>query len=649
MRRSGITFKGIVVLAAVCGLLFATVVPAFSANPPVAGSPVSASLKQSGIGGSSTYSDANGGYSIYGNILPGPYSVNAHPYGYIGSSQDVTIASLIDNVTVNFQLNRSAVVTGKLIGYDGSPVVGAYVSLKVNGSGAYVGNVLSDSTGTYVFADGIPTGNFYIDTSFTFPFSGPAIASYYGGNFTGLPTSGWWDAPYLDTGYIHGNSSAFATTAGQLTQVPIITLARSGVVVGTVKDGLGNPVANATVVCWNTAFFIMVLSDNAGNYRVSYELGNGTYFLRAHKAGLVGTTVNFTAAQGQTSTIDLAMGASAGVYGYVMRGDGRSVPKATVSFTLADAGGYYYVYAVSNDTGYYSLTAGMITGNYSVTVSFGAGSFSSYVSLTAGTQTSCNPAVDFYLVNGTVLKENTTGQALPSASVSLSFGQAGWGASATGGADGKYTMYVPIAPGTKGTFPTANVTFTATGYDSKRATLTVAIGQDTIVDAFLKSYATGGSATIHGTISGSDGPDLPPTFSWYHCASMNYTFLVGVNSTSWVAWVSPSLPLRQLYFYIKGPEGTQGTMTVWVPDSIYQRPFTASWGWPGQPSIVSQVDNGTYTAVTITYANHDQTAIYLYSTTAIPEFPGVILPLTAFGGVLLAVLAERRLRPKASP
>jgi hypothetical protein len=602
------------------------------------------------VGGSSAYSDINGGYSIYGNILPGPYSVNVRAYGYISPSQDVTIASLVDNVTVDFQLNRSAIITGKIVGYDGNPVVGAYVTLKSSGSGAYVTSVMSDSVGTYVFADGIPTGNFYVDTSFAFSFSGPAVSNYYGGNFSGLPTSGYWDTPYLDNGYVHGNSSAFATTAGQLTQVPTITLARSGVVVGSVKDTYGNPVANATVVCWNTVLAFMVLSDNAGNYRVSYELANGTYEIRAHKAGLLGATLNFTATQGQTNTIDLVMSPSAGVYGYVMRSsDGRVVPKATVTFTLVDGYAYYYVSATSNDIGYYSVTGGMGTGNYSVLVSFGTGSFSSYAYLTAGTQTSYNPPVDFYLVNGTVLKENTTGQALPSPSVSLSFGSAPFGGSATGGSDGRYTMYVPITPGTKGTTITGNVTFQATGYDAKRVTQGIVIGQDTIVDTFLKSYATGGSATIHGTILGSAGPEVPSTFSWYHCASGAYSFLVGVNSTSSVQWVSPSLPQKQLYIYVKGAEGTQGTMTVWVPDAIYQKPFTTSWSWPGPPTIVSQVDNGTYTAVTITYANHDQTAILLYSSTVIPEFPGSLPPLTVIGGIVLAVLTERRLRPRVGP
>lgn|GEM_PF-2604258 len=594
------------------------------------------------------YTNSSGYYEIGYDLLPGPYTVTASAFGYIDGVQHTNISSLLDEKHIDFNLNRSALIIGKVVGFDGLPVAGAYVRLYNNLTGGYVTYTYTDSAGVYVFATNIPTGVYHVAVSFEFEFTSVASQVYSGANYTGPPTYPHRYAPYLPSGYISGSSSNFSAVAGQQAAGPTVVLQGSAVIQGTIRDQFGSPVANASVYAYNTmgSNYIFVLSGPDGKYRISYEIAKSVYSLRAIAYGYVSPYVEVDASAGGIIAQDLTLNRSASVYGFIRRaGDGLPITSAYLyTYSLS---GVDYAYSYTDGSGYYSISSGLTPGNHSLYVYVGLayiGPF--YFWLSEGQATRFDVSLDASRVTGMVHGDNLTGPALGYASMKFSSAHVPSWYSVWGQvqADGTYSVLLGIPSGYMGMTVPVNITVSHYGYNTRTFTVNLTLGTDLNLDLYLTKGELGASAKVEGFVSGAGGPGMPFTFNWWRLTFDNYTFMVGMNSTSSVDYLSPYLLSKYIYISARGPEGTVGHMTVWVPDSVMQGPFTVVSRTPPYPTIVSVTDNGTYTAVEFTYFEHNYNYMYLYSTSAVPEFPGVALLAALGSAFFVSMLVERRLR-----
>jgi hypothetical protein len=146
-------------------------------------------------------------------------------------------------------------------------------------------------------------------------------------------------------------------------------------------------------------------------------------------------------------------------------------------------------------------------------------------------------------------------------------------------------------------------------------------------------------------VTGGSGPELPAEMIWWHSGD----FLIGTNSTSYIPVIFTYQQNSTIEVFAEGPEGTHGTLTLWIPDTGFRGPYTVT-ATPGpNPNVVSQSDNGTYYQVVLSY-NHSFHLITLMGSTPVPEFPGVAIVAALGSAVAVALLYERKLRmPSAVP
>lgn len=630
------------IAALVAQLFLSPVSPVLSASTyNLNGASVDAEPNSFLVPGSSGSTASNGQYVINSSILPGQYTVTASDRGYLDGVQTATVNSTSDVDNMNFNLARSGILWGRVLGSDGRPVVGAEVSLINNGNGPGTSDVFTDSNGMYYFYDGVATGNYSAQVDFTFSFSTIAQLLEYYGNATAFNFP-YVDAPYLTNGYVGATSSAVLTTAGGVTQVPDLILPMSGVITGKVTDGQGNPLANIPIQAKavNNDYSLYVLTDSNGNYRVSYDVVSDNYTVTADTYGYVSSTGSVIATQTGTANLNLAISRSAGLSGHVTRtSDHKAIPNAIVE--LQGVTTHDFGYGITDVNGYYSAFTGLETDNYSVIVLLG--SFPLYqgsVLLTSGQNSTQDFSGNAFFVTGTVRASSTSGPGISSAYVSGSFIPYGFPFAGATDSNGAYTLAVAVPTSLGGIQAGLNLTASATGYISSSALSNVTIGNDISQNFVLLPTSTAGSsATIEGTVTGGTGPELPAQMFWWH--SGNY--LVGLNSTSDIQIIFATPANSTLDIYAEGPEGTHGTTTVWLPDSQFKGPFVAT-SYPGpNPTIVSQSDNGTYYQVNLTYS-HSFHLITLMGSTPVPEFPGVALVAALGSAVAVALLYERRLR-----
>ena len=607
-----------------------------------------------GGGGDYDWTNETGQYVIDEDIVVGNYTVEASAEGYLDKKVNTTINSINDTKEVDIVLNRSAIITGKVVGASSDPVIGAEVTLYKNSTHpSYVDDTLTDWNGMYYFATDVDTGVYFVTVSFVFQSQYAAYPIVYGGNYTGLP---WWsyvEAPYLDTGYVSGKSGYVSATAGSVVSAPDFVLDSSGVITGTVKNGRGDPMANAAVYAQNIDTYdsSAVLTDENGNYRIAYDITDGNYSLQAYSFGYISERVEIAATQSGTVVQNFTMISSATVHGHVYRnGDNRLVPGASVQ--LYGDGGLYMGYKTTDVDGYYSINTGLGPANYSVYVSLSyyPVNMTADIAISAGEDVTLDFWIDAYFIDGTIY-ENETGPARVSgAEVSLEFPDPPFppGGSTYADDNGAYVMAVPILMGTNGTESNAILTVSAYDYNTTALNTNLTIGVDYTFDFILfktPPIPPPPSATIMGTIYGIPGPALPSTYQWWHTTSGNYTYLVGVNASSGIEYVGGTVTAGYVYVHVWGPEGTSGQLTIWIPVDLYPGHFTITSSPGPDPSEVSQVNNGTYTIVTITYG-HSSKYIYFQSDVVIPEFPSPLL----FAAVLMAGTAfvvfekKRRMR-----
>jgi hypothetical protein len=212
--------------------------------------------------GSGTYfggglTNSFGDYQIDMNLGAGTYNVTIFmPKGYIGKSTGpVPVTAGSRTTGIDLALDRSGVISGRVTTLGDQPLANVTVSA-IGTSPTDFGFDQTNATGYYRIASGLGTDTYMV-----------AASGHGGYNFT----------------------SDVSVTAGQQTPNVDITLsvAASGIIIGTVTDTSSKPIANAEVsaIGGTTFSYGTAFTDTNGNYMISNGLESDTYTVTASAVG----------------------------------------------------------------------------------------------------------------------------------------------------------------------------------------------------------------------------------------------------------------------------------------------------------------------------------------------------------------------------
>ncbi|MEM3731884.1 MAG: carboxypeptidase-like regulatory domain-containing protein, partial [Candidatus Bathyarchaeia archaeon] len=210
--------------------------------------------------------DANGDYSIISNLDTGIYEVTVvFPEGYIMKSiEGVSVIAGSEVKDVNFALERSGIISGKVFAVPSGVPLGNATVTAASQDGKYYGYAITNATGHYRISSGLGTGTYI-------------VMAIYGMNF--------------------GQAMGINVIAGlETSNVDIpITVAPpppSGIITGKVTDKSGDPIANAQVSASGPAGHGEARTDQDGNYVISSGLGTGVYTVTASAPGYTTESVS---------------------------------------------------------------------------------------------------------------------------------------------------------------------------------------------------------------------------------------------------------------------------------------------------------------------------------------------------------------------
>lgn len=258
--------------------------------------------------------DNTGTYQITG-VAPGNFVVTA--VDLTGGLRARTTGNLPPNQSaiVNLVLGPSGTIKGTAFKRDGVTSAGAGINVTLSGS-AFL-TATTDSQGQYSF-DFVPLGNFTVDTS--------------------------------DSSGNRGRTSGILSTTSQVV-IANVNFLGQGTVSGTIKDGSGNPVANASVNLFSNSIFggaKSTTTDGSGHYSFSNVfVGNFTVTANSAITRLGGQVSGSLTSDGQTVTIDVVLTATGSLTGNIFHFDGTTpVPGAIVRLSNgltapADTNGHY--------------------------------------------------------------------------------------------------------------------------------------------------------------------------------------------------------------------------------------------------------------------------------------------------------------------
>jgi hypothetical protein len=258
--------------------------------------------------------DITGTYQITG-VAPGPFTVVG--VDLTGGLRARTTGTLPPNqsATVNLVLGPSGTIRGTAFQADGVTAVGRGVNVTLTGS-AFL-TTTTDNQGQFLF-DFVPLGGFTVDTT--------------------------------DSAGNHGRTTGALTTTSQVA-VTQVTFLGKGTVSGTVKDGSGNPVPNASVSLGSSSIFggfQSTTTDGAGHYSFTgVFVGNFTVNASSAITRLGGQGSGSITSNGQAVTVDITLTATGSVAGTVFHFGGTTGSAgATINLsngqsTIADAQGHY--------------------------------------------------------------------------------------------------------------------------------------------------------------------------------------------------------------------------------------------------------------------------------------------------------------------
>lgn len=257
--------------------------------------------------------DSTGFYQING-VAPGPYIITAVD---LASGLRARFANTLppnQSATVNLVLGPSGTIKGTAFKADGvTSVSGVTVTL----SGPEFATTTTDSQGKFSF-DFVPLGNFTIETS--------------------------------DSTGNRGRTTGALTTTSQVAIADVSYLGR-GTANGTVTDGSGNPVANASVSLSSNSIFggtKNTTTDGAGRYSFSgVFVGSFNVNATSPITRLGGHSANRINFDGQSVTADITLIATGSITGTIFHfGGSTPAPGAIISLgngrsTTADSTGKY--------------------------------------------------------------------------------------------------------------------------------------------------------------------------------------------------------------------------------------------------------------------------------------------------------------------
>lgn len=261
-----------------------------------------------------TTTDNSGFYQING-VASGNFAITAVDLASGLRARVTGILPPNQSATVNFSLSPSGTIKGTAFSQNGTTSLGAGVTVTLSGSAFQT--TTTDSQGNYIF-DFVPLGNFTIDTS--------------------------------DGSGNRGRTTGSLTTTSQVTVANVTYLGR-GIVSGTIKDGAGNAVPNATVSLASGSIFggqQTTTTDATGAYSFSHVFV-GPFNVNASSAitRLGGQASGNITSDGQTVTANITLTATGSLTGTVFHFDGVT-PDAGAIIRLsngltvaADSQGHY--------------------------------------------------------------------------------------------------------------------------------------------------------------------------------------------------------------------------------------------------------------------------------------------------------------------
>jgi protocatechuate 3,4-dioxygenase beta subunit len=334
-------------------------VPSHSANTTYVLSNANIYAEQTvGPGSGSGDTNATGQYTIEQGINPGDYTVEAKSDGYIRAIGNTTVKSSSDSKIMDFYLNRSAIIVGRVMGSDGQPVVTASVTLRDNSTDDWIDSTSTDSDGRYYFATDVDTGVYYAEADgFYYPFISQSYSHI--------------DVSTRYVGYVSGGrSTPVSVTAGSTVSASDIVLDVSGIITGIVSDDHGNPLANVTVTAVPTSLggsYSSATSNSTGGYRMFYDIANATYGVQPSLYGYVADSTDVIGTEGMTVVQNLTMTSSATLQGTVLReSDDTPIPDAFISLFSNDF--KYFGSATTSNNGSYAIATGLGAADYTVSV-----------------------------------------------------------------------------------------------------------------------------------------------------------------------------------------------------------------------------------------------------------------------------------------
>ena len=382
-----------------------------------------------------------------------------------GTPINVTAGSNTSNI--NFGLQKGGTISGKVTdAVSHGPIPTVFVNIYDPG-GNLVTNGVSDGAGNYVTFDGLPSGNYFAQSSNS--------QNYIDALFNGIqcpllcdPTSG----------------TAITVNAATNTANVDFALTKGGTIAGKVTDaGTSAGISSVTLSIFDsTGTLVTSASTNgAGTYTTTKGLPAGNYFVKSgNSQGYINqlyngiacplnacTTISGTpivvSSGGTVSNINLALQKGGSINGKVIDA-GNSQPLSGVTVRILDSSGNFVTSGTTNGSGIYTSTVGLPTGVYLARTSNSLGYVEQLYqniqcagcSVTSGTSIpvvvgSQTTAIDFALSKGGTISGTVTAAVshLPLESVSVTLYDGGGRAVSTGTSDasGKYVTGAGVPTG----------------------------------------------------------------------------------------------------------------------------------------------------------------------------------------------------------
>jgi hypothetical protein len=133
--------------------------------------------------------------------------------------------------------------------------------------------------------------------------------------------------------------------------------------------------------------------------------------------------------------------------------------------------------------------------------------------------------------------------------------------------------------------------------------------------------------------------DLPETYEFSAVWDEN-TYDVVATSNSALSNFEFNQPTHQVSFNASGIPGTNGYCEVVIPKTLLGGPFKVFTG--NQQIATTETENTTHSFINFTYT-HNSDTIEIVATTAIPEFPSIILlPLLIIVTLLVVIICKQK-------